>query len=636
VYHASGETEAETDILWPLLRYERKDTYSRYAFRPFVFSTESDPARDFRQTSVLWPLSISRHDPDEDWFHVFPVYWDYDGPQRSWWHLWPAYGIYHRGATYTQHSTIWPLFSYGSDAATGDIDWSAPWPLVGYERRGENTSHRLLPLYSYSGEPDGSSGFVLPYFWSTGPDRDTRGLFPIWLSRDTPDRDTTLVLPFYFNDTSPDSELTFITPLWMDRHTPDSRLRMLFPLYADYDGPTFGIEIGLPLYGHYRTPTSSFTTFLPVYYHARNTTLDSEFIYYFPFYGSYRRGEAVSRHYLLFPLYARIEDRELGLQGWDVLWPLFHYETAPGSLDARALPFYWHSRGPDHAWTFAMVLYGSMESGDSERRWLLPFYFRSQEGESSLALGSLALLPPYYVNRQEPGRSNFHLWPFYGRDREGDYEEHSVLWPLFRFGATEDDSYRLTHALLYYRSRRPDETTTAFIPLWYHETTPGHVLDASLILHWYRRQPERRHWAFVWLYPPEFALLRRGSGPGYSSHGFFPLYGYERDDAADRLRWSALWPLFSYTAEGEAARQSEFLWKVFTYERSDAQTREYRLLWRFVRSSEAPGKSLFEFNPFYYHEREEGKGDYWNVLGGLIGRRTAEDGTTDMQWLWFF
>jgi hypothetical protein len=314
-----------------------------------------------------------------------------------------------------------------------------------------------------------------------------------------------------------------------------------------------------------------------VYFHSRNRARDSEFTYYFPLYGTYRRGEAVSRHYLLFPLYSKLEDRELELVAWDVLWPLFHYETSPGSLDARALPFYWRSRSPEHDWTFAMLLYGSMQSADVERRWLVPFYFRRRDQDSSI-----------------------------------------------------------TQALLYYRARRADTSTTLLAPLWYHRSAPQRVTDASLLLHWYEQEAERQRWAFLWLLPPDAAVVRYASGPGYRSHGLFPLYGYERDDTRDRVAWSALWPVFSYSAEGEVASQSGFLRKVFTYERTDAQTREIRLLWRFVRSSEAPGKSLFEFNPFYYHEREDGKGDYWNVLGGLIGRRTAEDGTTDMQWLWFF
>lgn len=635
LYHAASETQAETDILWPLLRYERRDSYTRYAFRPFLFSTEGDPDKDYRETSVLWPLSIYRHTAETDWLHVFPVYWAYTGKGRSWWHLWPLYGSYHRGS-YAEYSTLWPLFRYGSDPARGDLAWSAPWPLVGYEREGARVSHRVAPLYSYTHDADSSSGFVLPYFWSRGPDRDTQGVFPVWYSRDTPDHDTTLVLPFYFHDEQPREELTFITPLWAQRATPETRLRTLIPLYVDYETPAFGIEVGLPLYARYSTPESDFATLLPVYFHASDEARDSEFTYYFPLYGRYRRGEAVSQHYLLFPLWSRLEDREQQLVAYDALWPLFHYETSPRSLDVRALPFFWRSRAPDHAWTFALLLYGSMESDDRARSWLAPFYFRTRDGASSLALGSLAFLPPYYVNHRAPGESSFHVWPFYGVDRDGGYEETSFAWPLFRFGASDDGRRSSTQALLYYRSRSPDQAITALIPLWYHETEPDRVVDATLFLHWYHDTPQRRQWALFWLFPPELALARHARGPGYVSHGLFPLYGYERDDARDRVAWSALWPVFSYAAEGDVARESAFLWKVVTYERADAQTREFRFLWRLVRSSAAPGSSTFEFNPFYYREHEDGRGDYWNVLGGLLGKRTAEDGTVDMQWLWFF
>ena len=563
-YRTADAQSAETDILWPLLHYERNDSYERYAFRPFIFSTEHDPAKDFRKTSVLWPLSIREHTPEQDWFHVFPVYWDVTARDYSVWALWPLYGRYTRG-DYTERSTLWPLFAYGSDSS------------------GREVSHRALPFYWVDRTPDTSAGFVLPYFWSTTADSDTHGLFPLWFSREAGAEDLTLVLP----------------------------------VYLGYDNADVGIRLGLPLYARYTSPETRFTVVLPVYWHSLDTARDAEFTYGFPLYGTYRRGTSTSAHYLLFPLYSRLKDREQQLEAWDVVWPLFHYETSPDTLDLRVLPLFWRSRTPGHAWTFSL-LSGSMQSGDQERGWIVPFYYHSADAASSLTVGTLALLPPYYVDWQEPGLARFHVWPFYGHDHEPAWDEYSTFWPLFRFGASPDVRDSLTEVLAYYRERRGDASSVGVLPLWYHQSSPSQVTDLGLFLYWYRDQPpaQKTSWSFLWILPPELSVVRYEHAPAYRRNAVFPLYGYERDDARDATKWSVLWPVVIYE--------------------KDATTRDFRFLWRFVRRSEAPDSSIFEFNPFYYHEVAPGKGDYWNVLGGLVGRRTGADGKSEMQWLWFF
>ncbi len=75
LYHNEEQGRAETDALFSLYHYERKDSWTRYSFGYFIFATEGDPARDFRKTSVLWPLGVYKREGEHSSSHLFPFYW---------------------------------------------------------------------------------------------------------------------------------------------------------------------------------------------------------------------------------------------------------------------------------------------------------------------------------------------------------------------------------------------------------------------------------------------------------------------------------------------------------------------------------------------------------------------------------
>jgi hypothetical protein len=744
LYHSSSPDRGETDVIWPFFRYERETTKTRYAVRPFIFSTESDTAKDYRTTSIIWPISIYKREgprisyhlfpfiwykrhPDKHYSVLFPFYWNGKGKDYSYFHLWPLFGENRQGS-FVEHSTLWPFFRYGSDPAAKELEINAPWPLVQYHRKADYVSHRFLPLYWYEQGPDRTGGFVFPYFWHETPDERSRGIVPLWYFSRGSGRETDLIFPLYYRRSTPEERMRFITPLYFSRRTQESRInlflpitfryvspqkRVLFvlPLYADWreDGkeirtvlPLYykyryqntDLTVGLPVYMKYRSGPYTFSTFFPLYYHSRDDERRSELTYYFPVYGSYRRGESVSQHFVFFPLYSQLYDRELDLKAWDVLWPLFHYETSSTTKSVRFLPFYWHDRTPKRDATVVFPLYWSFRfgedsyqhiiplygvhrkgdaytkrfilgplymdtrdavtglsqqdilfplfsrkvEGDEARSWLFPFYFHRSKPDSSLTLGSLALLPPYLISSRDQDQELFHLWPFYGHLQRGAYEEHSVLWPLFRSGTDSSRDMTRTHLLLYYHEREGDRSSQFFFPLWYHRSSPDTTTDMSLFLHYYTRdrQKDETHFSFLWIIPPDLSLIRHHRQQGALKHGFFPFYTYASDPRADSLSWSLLWPIFSYSSKGEFVQQSGFLWRVIYYEQKDADTYDFRFLWRFIRKAGTATSSVFEFNPFYYTEQEEGKGSYWSVLGGLFGVETTGEQKKNYRLFWVF
>ena len=713
IYHRAEKDQAETDILWPFFRYEREKGLSRYALRPLLFSTEGDPKRDYRNTSLLWPLSIYERKGQELSFHlfpvywhgrsptwryhtIFPVYWDGEGKDYSFLHLWPLFGVDHR-QNFTEYSTLYPLFRYGSDPGAGAVDLHAPWPIFHIHSKGDYLSHQFLPLYWYERGPDRSGGLVFPYYWRTAPGYTSQGIFPLWYSSHGPELETDLVFPAYFNRETAKEGLRFITPFYLSRRTEESRLSTLIPVYLNYERGDTGLSIGLPVYFRYRRGAFYFSSLFPFYYRSEDAELRSAFTYYFPLYGTYERGDTFLRRFFLFPLYTHLVDKELRLEAWDLLWPLFYYETSPKTLSVRVLPLYLHTRTPDHGLTIGFPFYWSITSGENSywhlipfygvhtrgdgytwrtvlggvftdtrdaraglsrqdvlypifsrmregekgHTWLMPFFYHEEDSRSRQTLGSMALLPPYYIHLDEPGRESFHLWPFYGQEERGSYREYSTIWPLFRSGSDPQNDVSLTHLLLFYRKKEKESTFTTLFPFWRRTETPRTTLTSSLLLHWSRADggAEVTKRSFLCLascyLTPEISLVRYQREPHLMRHAIFPIYNYERNDRADALEWSALWPLFSYSSQGELVRQTGFLWQVVSYERQDAEARDFRVLWRFIRSSQAKGSSVFELNPFYYYE-SKGRSSYWAILGGLIGMTTTEDQRQRLQLLWVF
>lgn len=711
IYHRAEKERAETDVLWPLFRYEREDERTRYALRPFLFSTEGDPKEDSRKTSLLWPLTnytrkglrLSLHvfpvywyGKSEDRHHtiLFPFYWNGKGRDHSYFHLWPMFGVDHRQPDYTEYSTIYPFFRYGRDPQSGRLDIHAPWPLINVHRHDDYASYSFLPLYWSERSPDYQGGFIFPYYWRNTPTYRARGAFPLWYASRGPKLKTDLFFPVYFNRETPEKHLRLFMPFYVSRTCKDYRLSTLIPLYLNYEKEDMGIRVVLPSYSRYRSGTFTFSSLFPFYYHTEDTQRHTDLAYYFPFYGRYRRGETTSRHFILFPLFSKLEDSELQLKGWDVAWPFLHYERSPKTLSVRVLPFYWRTRAEDYGLTMGFPFYWSirhqentythfvpfygihtrgdwykkrfilgpvcmntqdsrsglsrqdivfpfysrMRKGDKGRAWLLPFFYRKYESDERLTLGSFALLPPYYFSHKEGEDRTCHLWPFFGQSQRGSYNEYSTLWPMFRVGNDTEKGTRLTHLLLYYQKAEEERKRSAVFPFWWHLETPRNTLDSSLFLHWYEtdREKETKDMAFLWLYPPGTSLIKYQQQPGRRQHAVFPLYSYDRNETTDAFRLNFIWPLFSYSSQGEFSRQTGFLWKVISYEQKGKGNSEFRFLWRLIRRAKAASSHTFEFNPLYYYESDKAGGSYWAILGGLLGVETARDQRKRVRWLWIF
>jgi hypothetical protein len=710
-YRAEGDV-VKTDILFSLIYYERQKSLIRYSLRPFLFSTEGDPEKDYRKTSLLWslaaytrtgpdlnfhlfplywygrtptssyqilaPLYWSRHSSNASHTVFFPLYWQGDNGPDSYLHLWPFFGMNRRGDDFVRYSTLYPLFQYSLDRTREETTVTAFWPLYRLSFNPQGVSHYLFPLYWYRYDADRSTGLVLTYYWHDEPTRTARALFPLWYRLRGERTAADLLVPFYYRRVERDSRLMMVTPFYLQRTTPDSRLDLIFPLFARYHTPNGSVmfiiptwlsstnehghfsmllplylhsrtndssllltplyissvtpqtatrmvlpvffdsrsgqaatrmilpfylsvrseqsrlrfitplflhyrtadsllQLGLPIYLRFEAGPSSFTTLFPLYFHARDDTQHSATTYYFPFYGHYQRGDAVSRHFLLFPLYSQLRDDGLQLHAWDILWPLWHYETTPTTTAFRLLPLFWHTRTPDSRTTIGFPLYWSFASGDrstwhlvplygvhtrgdwyakrfilgptmmttrddradlhrwdllfglssfmrqgeTTRDWIFPLYYHRHDPSSNTTVGF-----PLYWSFRGGDRLSFHLIPFYGVRTVGDrYTQRYVLGPLFIQTRDADRSLsRIDLLFPFVRWETGKDSATAWVlPLFYRRHDPSSHTTIGFPLYW---------------------SLASGND---SSLFLFPVYGQFRHGSY--REYAPLWPLFRFGSD---------------------------------------------------------------------------------------
>jgi len=642
VYHRAGTQSARTDVIYPVFHYKREGSHSRFAIRPFLFNRERDPAKEFSQVNVLWPLSHFESQGEQFERYVFPLYYQKQAPGRSSLHIWPFFG-HSLGDGDETWSTLYPFFQYTRNDEQEMRRFDYLWPLGRSVREPGRSSDYFIPLWWREKTAESSGGFVIPYFWYESETTRHDAILPLWYRGRTPQADTDVVVP-----------------LWLSYRRDGNSFRTLFPLYWHRDdGEARSWNLVLPLYGDYRSPSDDYRLFFPFYFRHQDIEADSELRYYFPFYGSYRKGGTLRHRYYLFPLYAHIEDSEAAREAWYFLWPLVYRETLPEERQTWVIPFYWMKQNPQrsfralllppyysyadvegrrtlHVWPFygvsqdpdsiersvawPLVGWGSNNAGE---RWAraIPVYWMKENPQRRYRL---LLVPPYYSYRDVEGKRRIFFWPFYGLAQDPEYTERSVAWPLFRWGGSPDGERWAWQVLLLYGEGEPQQRRSGFFPLWHYDRNEKRTRTISL-LHWQETKSTGKKFSLLHLGQPDWSLFTTRVDKEERHNHLFPLYSYTRNDPQKKRTLHVVWPLYRYAAEGEEASSHRFLWK-FLYADRTPEKSEKGFLWRLIRSKHDAGGDLFECNPFYYSETHSDGESYVSWLGGLYARREGSDG----------
>ncbi len=619
--------------LWPLYGQEHNSDGSEYdSLLPPLFGYRRNNAANTWSVDWLWPLGQIEQRPDGSSNRFFPLWYYAQTEQGTNGLVFPYYWA--RGRDGERTDALFPLWYRQTK---GEHHFSLIFPVWLQQKDPESETSLLFPLW-FSRSSAGQSFatlFPLHYRWQDAESR-FRLTLPIHASWSSPQRQIDSIFPFYFRhrNLTEDSDLFYIFPLY-GSYTSGSSYRRgfyLFPLFSnwhDSEHDLSGWNLLWPLVYFERSAESYESWLLPLFWTQRSKDeqmsmalglwwsrkdLESRFrllaplylaydkggsgqTHLLPLYSELHRADGYQKRFFLGPLWIDTRDPQQQREQTDILWPLISHERQGAREHLRVLPFYWQDSSPG----------------------------------SDLRIASLALLPPYYLYQRAGERERFHLWPFYGQRLEPGYTRRSVLWPLFRWGESDDGRHASHQFLFAYADRDGEEGFSGFFPLWHHSHTRRNS-DIITLLSWSRQHGEAQHqFSLLHLGDPDLSLFSvRSSGAERHQH-LLPLFWNSHNPQAGERDLALLWPLYTYRQRGEATRH-RLLWKLL-YTESDPNSSESGFLWRLIHAKRDEKEQVFEFNPFYYHESHADGATYTAWLGGLYATLNHAGGTrTTLFW----
>lgn len=382
-----------------------------------------------------------------------------------------------------------PLLSYTRDRGINSFGWDFAYPLLMYDRFGDEYSLRFLILITFSGGR------------SQEEDLNRR----------------TSVFPIFFRQASPDPALryTAVVPLGgriLNRFNRDEIRFVLFPLYSttrradvvthNYLFPIFHVRRGDQLAGWQLWPLVGFEERLPalrtnrfdephlvpghrkrfvlwpIHFHQDlgiGSTNPVSHRILFPFY-ALERSPARDSSVYLWPLVSRIDDRGREYKQWGLPWPFVVFARGEGKTVNRVWPFYSQARSESiqsdfYLWPIYKYNRAQSYPFDRERTRIL-FFVYSHVVERDL--------------QSERARQRWDLWPLYARraDREGN-ERVQILAPIESF-LPHNETIQRTWAPLWSLWRAENNRTTG-------------ASSQSLLWNLYRRDamPERQRYSVM-------------------------------------------------------------------------------------------------------------------------------------------
>ncbi|MEK7270516.1 MAG: hypothetical protein AAB215_06170 [Planctomycetota bacterium] len=649
-YERNGQEKASTFSLLPFYWQQiAPGSARRVALAPIFWQASSKDASSF----AAFPLYFRGREKDLAYDLLVPLFLRRETPDLSYWCI-PFAGHVRKGADRTYDWLLPPLFWRQADAKEGTVQSFFPWPVWGFERKVE------------AGEPEETLSFFPFYFQQIRKDKHHyEAVIPILAvySHDwTPDATRTTVLPVFFHGRSKDLSYDLLLPVFLRREAPglsywftpvaghvrkgetDATTWVLPPLFyhesdsarglsawgfpwplwtfdrrTEGEGSTETLSL-LPFYWQRLSPDERRRAALaPLFWSGSGPGYD--YLYALPFFGLAREGDGkASRWFVLGPLLVSSRDDRAGERCTDVLFPLARFSRSDGGRrsHARVAPFFFRWTDGDRETDIAMLLGGRRREGESLREWLLPFYFRANDAEGSDTFGtifyrrtrkdssSLWVFPTAYFS-SSPDEARAHIWPFYGYDREGDFERRSVLAPLFFHGSDGKDRSETGVLFPLAGARREGDRSTAWAAPVFFRAVDKEGSDTFGTV-FFRRT--RKDASSLWVFPTAYF----SSSPAESYAHVWPFFGYDRE--RDFERWSALSYLFFHGGDGKGRSETGFF---FPLGGSFADERE---------------ATTWFFPPAFWRHREGGD-VHWFSFWPLLDVETRADGYRKVSSFWY-
>jgi hypothetical protein len=322
----------------------------------------------------------------------------------------------------SQHTwAVPPLLSYARDPEVELKEFDLLYPVLTYDRYGEQYRWQLFQLFSFAGGPT-----------QTETNRDRFTLFPFYFQQRSSDpaENYTAFIPFYGH--------------LQRRLMRDEIFFVMFPLYSktrkrdvvtrNYVYPIFHLREGLglrgwqvwPLVGHEQKDVTSLTNMWgdvemvpghekkfvlwPFYFNqvtaigTRNLARHEGVI---PFY-TQLRSPARDSTTVIWPFFSKIDDREKNYREWDAPWPLVVFARGEGKYTTRVWPFFSHAYNTNLQSDFVLwpiYKFNRVHSAAADRRRTrIAFWLYSDIQEKNLETGA--------------SRRRLEMWPFFTKRKD--------------------------------------------------------------------------------------------------------------------------------------------------------------------------------------------------------------------------
>ena len=402
-----------------------------------------------------------------------------------------------------------PLISYHQDTGVDALEWDILYPLVTYDRFGQEYRFQILQLFSFSGGLNIDSG-----------KRDRFQLFPFYLqqrSQEDPTHNYTSLLPFYGH--------------MRQKFFRDEIRFLAFPAYVET-----------------RKRDVVTKNYLLPFYH-RRTGLELDGWQIWPFFGTETKSS--------FSRTNQLEELEIspGHEKRFLLWP-FYSEARTGL-------------GTDNPETSLAILpFGAWQRSAKRDSvsYLWPFFNHVTDREKKYE--EWAMPWPFIVRSKGAGKNGFRFWPIYGHATNQSLSSETVLWPLWRKTKASTPAYQrertrgLLMAFSDLKERNLDLAKNRrridLWPLWTwkKDWDDEERLQVLAFLEPFLpgNKSIERNWSPIWSI---YRLEKEPKTGKQSLSVFWNLYRSEQDDEEGSKK-SALFGLFQVNTSKEGQRRIRF------------------------------------------------------------------------------
>lgn len=369
-----------------------------------------------------------------------------------------------------------PFFSHSADPGTESEEYDILYPLLSYDRFGEQYRWHLIQLFSFAGGPTQTETYrrrftLFPFYFqqrSSDPKENYTALIPFYghlKSRMMRDEVYFILLPIYVETRKKDVVTeNFVYPFFHLRHGDGLRGWQFWPLFGEEHKKitlqTNGFNDVETIGGHEKR-----FVLWPLYMEQRTGIGTTNLMWQLTSLPAFniQRSEPRDLTTILWPFFTYIEDREKKYHEWEGPWPFVVYARGEGKSTTRFFPLFSRAHSPvlesdfylwpiykynrAHAapldrertrilfFLYSDTVQRNTETGTYQRLvdfW--PLFTHRHEYDGSTRLQVLALLEPYLPNNKSIERNYSQLWSIWRSEKSPrrGASSQSLLWNLYR------------------------------------------------------------------------------------------------------------------------------------------------------------------------------------------------------------